>query len=144
MNYDIGQAVVQLIEDQVAAPLRDGGTDLKVYADNAPGLTPPYVVLIEPGEDEQFQSQGEGDAEPSSITMGDIQVSVFADDRGQAATIGKLVRDTLKDAEMIFDFGTLLEFRPNRQFFSPEPEAGLGEPSIFHRVLMFHYAIQRS
>jgi hypothetical protein len=138
---DVDSAVAAYLDDALQTLLGGPG---KVFPDWNTTEPMPYVNLVQIGEDLEYQSAGP-DGGDSATGPGELQISIFASRRQDAYAIGRQTIAVLKDAELLCNGGTILEMRPASQSWIPEPLTGLDpdEDSIFHRMITFHYAVQR-
>lgn len=117
----------------------------RVFTEWAPPVSLPYVVVVQGDEDLSYTSV-DASGSDYSIGIGSIQVSILAARKSQASQIGLAVVRYLKDADLVFDSGILKEMRVSSQHWVPETLEGfdIGGDTVFHRVLIFRYAVQRN
>lgn len=145
MAADLIAAVVAQLQNNspCATAFGDSPSTPKFQSIQAFKAVLPYVRVLELPTSDMFQSAGQ-DGSPNYFEHGQLQVDVFATGESSARSLGKLVAAALNDAPLTFDDGKLLELRITSSFFAPEPDPGPGTAIVYHRVLTFLYAIQRS
>ena len=143
MAPDLVAAMIERIRDQCGALLGDTPTTPKIFADYAGPVAMPYVSLFEIDETDAYQSWSR-DQVITYVVDGTIQVSIFARVRLQSRDLGRAIETCLIDAPLEFADGELLEMRSLSKLFQVESDLGPDAPTIYHRILTFHYAIQRA
>lgn len=147
---DICDAVLQQLRGSPCAQLFgdtwDPATELgiqKFYADWSDSSAYPLAIVTEPGESYEFMTAGPGDNIPY-LAQGIVGVTVYAQDRKQARTLGEAVGRALNDAPLAWVGGRLMGFRMASAAFIPNPPSGPGVPTVFIRQITFATSTQGS
>ncbi len=149
--HDICDAVLQQLRESPCAQLFgdtfDPDTGLgvqKFYADWSDSAAYPLAVVAEPGESYEFMTQGATGGIPY-LAQGVVAVTVYAESRYQARTLGVAVAAALNDAPLAWSGGgRLMGFRMQSAAFIPNPPSGPGVPTAFIRQITFATSTQGS